>query len=371
MPAKKKENVSPEPMTVRLKSLKIADYKGIDNLEISFESPLLKSDPFVTVIGSQNGLGKTSILECCALLLLGLSGFTDLRELRPFFEYLDYSDLHFDPLRLLVRYGAKQAHISGVFSINGHEHKISISCSRERITVDDCDSPDAFRSMFRRSKYESREEFVGLFLSLLGVSGEPMIFPPFLYFNSYRKIHEGNPELGMMLHGERHWRRFPSERYGPLSTFKMEIIRAFMGRQGLFESMNESEADTTLKKLNALVEEFADCEIGKLRDDKRGVELRVHRKENVEKSYPFDALSSGQKEIISTLFMIWKYTNKQSGIVLIDEPELHLNAEWHRSFIRQLGTLQPSNQYIIATHSEHIFDSVDERNRLLLQPTRT
>jgi predicted ATP-dependent endonuclease of OLD family len=79
-------------------------------------------------------------------------------------------------------------------------------------------------------------------------------------------------------------------------------------------------------------------------------------------------LSSGQKEMIATLFLIWKNTKKQPSIVLIDEPELHLNAEWHGDFVRQLYKLAPQNQYILATHSEEIFRSVDERHRSVLIP---
>jgi predicted ATP-dependent endonuclease of OLD family len=53
---------------------------------------------------------------------------------------------------------------------------------------------------------------------------------------------------------------------------------------------------------------------------------------------------------------------------LIDEPELHLNAEWHGDFVRQLHKLAPQNQYILATHSEEMFRSVDECYRAILVP---
>ena len=85
-------------------------------------------------------------------------------------------------------------------------------------------------------------------------------------------------------------------------------------------------------------------------------------------SFSFDGLSSGQKEMIATLFLIWKNTKDQPSIVLIDEPELHLNAEWHGDFVRQLYQLAPYNQYVLATHSEEMFRSVDERHRAVLVP---
>ncbi len=358
-------------MQVRLKSLHIEKYKNIDNLEINFNPPKLASDPHVTVIGSQNGLGKTSILECCALLFLALSDRKDFNEWWSIVDFMRYSELFIDPFQLMVRAGAKTAKIRGNFSLAGEEFCVSLTCGQGRISVEPYSRPKDLSSLFRQNRRaEHPEQLVSVLLSLLGIIGEPMLFPPFLYFNSYRKIQEGNPELGMMMSGERHFRRgFPPD-YLPISAFKMEIIRALMGRQGLFESVDESDADAIVRQLNSLIEEYAHGSLAKLRDfQERAVELRITPQDG-KTSYPLDGLSSGQKEVISTLFLIWKYTRKQPGIVLIDEPELHLNAEWHRKFVRQLAELQPNNQYIIATHSEHVFGSVDEGNRLLLRPSK-
>jgi predicted ATPase len=369
--ARIKRQQLPNPLKVRLKSLYIENYKGIDNLEVKFQGPKLSTDPHITVIGSENGIGKTSILECCALLLLSLSDRKEFSEWWSIVDFMRYEELALDPYQLMVRAGAKSAKVSGTFSLAQDEFTVSLTCGQKRLSVEPYVRPKELASIFENSKRsEHRDHQISLFLSLLGVQGEPMIFPPFLYFNSYRKIQEGNPELGMMMSGERHhWRRRFSPEYAPVSAFKIEIIRALMGRHGLFESVNEADAEAVVQQLNALIVEYAHGNLAKLRDsDERGVELRVSPK-GKESSYPFDGLSSGQKEVISTLFLIWKYTRKQPGIVLIDEPELHLNAEWHRGFIRQLALLQPDNQYIIATHSEHVFDSVDEGNRLLLRPS--
>ncbi|MEO5366599.1 MAG: ATP-binding protein [Magnetococcus sp. WYHC-3] len=84
-------------------------------------------------------------------------------------------------------------------------------------------------------------------------------------------------------------------------------------------------------------------------------------------SFAFDGLSSGQKEIISTLFLVWHYTRESPAIVMIDEPELHLNAQWHRDFVREVVRLAPNNQYLMATHSEDVFASVPASQRLSLR----
>lgn len=301
MTAKPKQEKKPQPATVRLKSLRIRDYKGIDELEIPFLNPKLPGDTHVTVIGSENGLGKTSVLECCALLFLAMLERNELDHPWWMMDFMRHADIFFDPFELMVRAGAKYAHIHGTFTYEDSQFGVSLSVGGGKISVEPHGHFPMLESMLRHykpSKY--REYWAGQMLSLLGVSGEPMITPPFLYFNSYRKVQEGN--------------------------------------------LDGKESQDALEKLNSLIAEYANGTISK----------------------PFYALSSGQKEIISTLFQIWKYTRRQPGIVLIDEPELHLNAGLHRGFMRQLFDIQPNNQYVIATHSEHIFDSVDEKNRLLL-----
>ena len=95
------------------------------------------------------------------------------------------------------------------------------------------------------------------------------------------------------------------------------------------------------------------------------LDLRIVTPRNT--TFSFDALSSGQKEIVTTLFLIWNETLAHPALVLIDEPELHLNAEWQREFLRHLLALAPKNQYILATHSEDIFASVSEERRVLLE----
>jgi predicted ATP-binding protein involved in virulence len=55
---------------LRLSQLTIKNYKKIDVLEIDFLRPRMPEDADILVFGSKNGGGKTSVLECCALLIL-------------------------------------------------------------------------------------------------------------------------------------------------------------------------------------------------------------------------------------------------------------------------------------------------------------
>ena len=104
--------------------------------------------------------------------------------------------------------------------------------------------------MFRENGTESApsfEEAEKAIQYVLALTSEPLITPPLLHFNSYRKIQEANPELAMMLddYPSRRIGRFgrlgPSRSLTPVSAFKVEILRSMMGKASLFEGMNDEE----------------------------------------------------------------------------------------------------------------------------------
>jgi predicted ATP-dependent endonuclease of OLD family len=346
--------------SIKIRELKITNFKGLDEIELSFPAPKFKGDLDIIVMGSRNGIGKTSVLECCVLLFF--AACTSYSE-RGILE-----NIPIDILDLLIRSGEETAKIEGMFVVSNQEYPSILTISRNGICT--INSNPILKELVNNPKFKifyNRDNFEKFFYSLAGLSQDPTILPHLIYFHSYRKIEEGNPELGMMIEDK----SYKKNRYGMIvksstSTFKLQILRSLMSQGGLFENLDDTEADNALEILNKLMKQYTSGTIQKLRPlTDNTIEFRV-TPTNGQASFPFDGLSSGQKEIISTLFLIWKYTAHSPGIVLIDEPELHLNPEWHRLFIRQLYQLAPKNQYIIATHSEDIFASVDSDRRILL-----
>lgn len=91
----------------RLNRLSIKNYKKLDELEIEFPRPLMPKDTDILVFGSENGGGKTSVLECCSLLMLaGTVG-------KGFFEFFREIELSRDITDLLIKSGCQQASIKG------------------------------------------------------------------------------------------------------------------------------------------------------------------------------------------------------------------------------------------------------------------
>jgi len=325
----------------------------------------MSGDPDVVVMGSRNGLGKTSVLECCALLLIGLSGQKHRFELgRPGYPPVDMPEM-------IIRAGASAARVEGELVVGDMPIVLDIAIDKSG-WVNIGNGPEQIsevQQLIGRDETDIVEHFVS---TVGGMSPNPLLSECFLYFHSYRKVQEGNPELGMMVGRENIRRRVRhSPGYeAPMSTFKLRILHSLMSRANLFEEWEDEQSEDVLTKLNKFVERYAGGTIQKLRPSADNtVDFRIHPADGGP-SFTFDGLSSGQKEIIATLFLIWYQTRNRPGVVLIDEPELHLNPEWHRDFVRQISKTAPGNQYIIATHSEDVFDSVDEDRRfLLINPT--
>ena len=74
--------------------------------------------------------------------------------------------------------------------------------------------------------------------------------------------------------------------------------------------------------------------------------------------------SSGEREIVHFLLAMFAL-NVRDGLVLVDEPELHLHPRWQRIFLGLFRELAPerNNQFIISTHSP-VFVTPDTINNI-------
>ena len=80
---------------------------------------------------------------------------------------------------------------------------------------------------------------------------------------------------------------------------------------------------------------------------------------------PLDALSSGQTALFAFAGPL-VFRDEPVELVLIDEPEQHLHVQWQRLLLPALRALCPQAQFIVATHSEEILDSVLSYERFIL-----
>jgi ABC-type molybdenum transport system ATPase subunit/photorepair protein PhrA len=325
----------------KLRSIKVTNYKAIDDLVLEIPAPIMPGDPDVFVVGSRNGVGKTSLLECCAIAHLNRC---DPSRLGSFFRHIrDSSD---DVIELSRDAGT-------CFTIEArYNHGPSSSLEWAAHFF----SPDPVRRLLF-SHFVLRGDEVAFTRQFFGRSSNVLLHPDVLLFHSYRKIVEGSIRAQDML---------TREQLQGSSAVKLKAIRLLMASSGLVEGDPEDDAERRLEHLNRLLSIFVGGRIDKkLRPvAKDQLDIRIVTSRGT--TFSFDGLSSGQKEVVSTLFLIWNETLTKPALVLIDEPELHLNADWQREFIYQLHATMPHNQYILATHSEDIFASVSPTRRVML-----
>lgn len=71
-------------------------------------------------------------------------------------------------------------------------------------------------------------------------------------------------------------------------------------------------------------------------------------------------LSSGEKQIVIMIaHLIFEEAQKESGIFIIDEPELSLHIAWQEIFVQSIIEASPKTQFILATHSPSIIAKVE------------
>lgn len=286
----------------------IRDFRGIEDLRLAFHQPSGYPTQ-VGVIGGPNGSGKTAVLEAC-LLAAGQ-------------EKLVVGKAGADAIRI----GADDYTI-----------EVTIQVQKQKRTW----------TAHANSRIPERSEV------------------PFVYFSSWRA-----PQLVGSLGitaGKRGKRPSKSEQNRLLN------VKQFLVNARAHEFFPKSSKPTTSRfeavsqNINHVWNLFFPGQsflvepVGDQPED--GFDVFLVRGDM---RLPIDVLSSGQLEI----FMLaggLALEEFQQGIILIDEPELHLDPQWHRTLLKALLYLKPDSQILVATHSAEIFDSVKSFERYFLVP---
>lgn len=79
-----------------------------------------------------------------------------------------------------------------------------------------------------------------------------------------------------------------------------------------------------------------------------------------------DHLSEGEKQLITTMAFRLLWMN-QKGFLLFDEPDTFLHPKWQQQFISNLSMIENVTQIIITTHSPNIVSSIDKKQLIILE----
>lgn len=289
--------------------LEIRDFRGIEALDLDFTHP--GGGPVrVGVLAGPNGCGKTAALEA-----------------------------------VLVASGWKELAVGAVGT-----NAIRKSADDYHLTVKATDG---------------RNGMTGTATSDPNSAGGPHF--PCLYFNS-RRTSSFVGALGVTSGRS----NAPSPKQGtkPLRWIKQFLINA--RARDLFSGAGRPKAsrfDEVVERINRLWSRFRPGEsfvvepVGDDPDD--GFDVLVQKLDALPLSV--DVLSSGLLELFTFAGEL-AIDDSPPGIILVDEPELHLDPQWHRAFVQAILDLKPGWQLLVATHSPEVFDSVMSFERHFLVP---
>ncbi len=306
--------VSPPP--IALTSLRIRDFRGIESLELDFQGPDGLPNRLV-VLSGPNGSGKTAVLEAA---LIAVGGY-----------------------KLAV----------------GHRGKRAV-----RRGAEDYEIRAEIRA--RTSTYDDDEVFVDS-SGGLPPRNDPRL--PFWYFSSWRAptlVGAVNVSVG------KRGRSPATTEPNRLLHVKQKLANAAAAES--FPGANPSQGRSYsewIARINEGWKKFypdrnGEFVVGLIESEGAGDgAFEVFYRREGSASLSVDELSAGQLELFMFLTTL-VLNDDREGIVFIDEPELHLDPQWHTPIVRALMQLQPRAQFIVATHSPGIYDAAMSYERHFL-----
>jgi predicted ATP-dependent endonuclease of OLD family len=315
---------------MRIRKVHIKNFRAIDELELDF-ADLNDKALDLAILAGPNGCGKTSVLEACLLAL----GEDKLLPRKP--PAQDYA-------------------IQVVFDLDVQQLTVTRNPKKHEII-----SQDGTRQTFYPHKYGCRTFFFSSWRAPKLVGGVPLLVG--------RGKRPSNTTENTLLRLKNRLIAMRS-----LAGFNKNDVTKIQEADELFAKLGKAwkmfypeanshfEADTISKAP-------VNVGTGKIEfDEEEETRFDVYYKESQESPrISIDDLSSGEIEILSMLGM-FVINNIPYNIVLIDEPELHLHPAWHRAILPALQKVSPGTQFICATHSQDILDSVYSFQRFTLLP---
>lgn len=312
----------------KIHRIRVEKFRRIsDVIELDLRTPRGRPSPLVVLAGP-NGCGKTSVLEA-VLLGLGQEALI-LRDLEPSEREASW--------RASVPEGARI------------ELTISTDAWTEETWV-------RTREGFSRVKGDGTKDELDPGSSL------PRELLLVEYFSSWRA-----PKLvGPVKAGAPGRRPLPSEA-NRLWRLKQRIADEFtrVGVQRSLRGPAQSKPETWMEQLNRAWRRFHRNDGTTIAPElvepggEEGLFVDLVVKRGDERICSVDQISSGEIEVL--VFAQWVILNDvQAGLLVIDEPELHLHPSWQATILPALRELAPGLQLLVATHSDAIWDQASER----------
>jgi predicted ATP-binding protein involved in virulence len=335
---------------MQIKDIEIKNYRRFKEFKCEFH-------PRFTLLAGGNGTGKTSLLSACNGVTYSYRAWIGMPQHGSIQAKDAYATLSADVSDSVWRSPQFPIDISGCVSIEGcTQHDGNLGCtvnSNERVDIKQPVDMVIYNRLQARQKTmfdESFAEPIGIFFQYAAIkpSGNTRKVSPSKPFGQKIEAFNASPQINL--------------------TTIASWIYHFTQR-----SLQEKKEPLIFRKvkeavLNAIHAEDIDYIV-------RSDSLEVKYKEQGWR--PFDELSDGQQRlaaIFCDLAMRCASLNshlgedcirKTTGVVTIDELDLHLHPKWQRDIIPDLLRTFPNIQFIVASHSPFLLQAAFENGAVV------
>ncbi|KAM3091557.1 AAA family ATPase [Phormidesmis sp. 146-35] len=318
---------------MKVKSLTLRSFRGIDNLTLNF-------DPKVTVLIGNNGVGKSGILDCLAMLLSQIAAKS-----------------FYNPVSL--------------FDDNDINERANQTINKITITLRNYGDVTWSEVQFRAKEEEvgspetsEQTELIELnkkiFAHELEVSNSSTVYYPSLREVVASNLEEVQRNIPLL---SSHWDQI----FNKKADFQ-ELFRWFKKLEDLENELRLNDdstyRDRQLEAVRKAIPEFLPG-FSNLRVRRSPLRMTVQKQGQ---ELIINQLSDGEKcllAMVGDLARRLAIANpglpdplQGEGVVLIDEIELHLHPKWQREIIPALVRTFPNCQFIVTTHSPQILSHV-------------
>ncbi|MCX6073764.1 MAG: AAA family ATPase [Campylobacterales bacterium] len=338
-----------------IESILVKNYKKFDDLSLDF------TNQFTLIIG-ENGSGKTSVLDAVATLLGGyLHTFKDIssaqrhsitkRDIK--LDIFDYDN------NISVEYNTPVI-ISGMCKLDNQ----TVSIKRIRQNA----------GTTTATKLPADENRKLIDIIRLFEKDNNKVLPLVSYHGTGRLWEQDNKNSSSMekltrYDGYRDCLNAKSNYKNFIAWFKKQEMNTFNLRRVI--PILEAVRVTVIQMLSIVTGKEVELFIYREGD----LEIKYKNEDKREK---FSNLSDGYRNIIGMVSDIayrmailnpnlgLEVTQKTSGVVLIDEIDLHLHPKWQKEIVNILTSLFPRVQFIATSHSPFIIQSIGKNSIIKL-----
>lgn len=201
-------------------------------------------------------------------------------------------------------------------------------------------------------------------LFMLLSEGESNLKPIYLFFSPYRAMNVNNLRVNLSAQNFYELYQNYTMTTSKSTSSVIELASYYFSNKKRNLEANASNIgyqerwknDEEVKMINRYLKKlgYDDLDV-KLVDPNKNIYEFVFK--NNGRIFSISQASSGEKEIMNFLLSIFAFNIKE-GLIVIDEPELHLHPRWQRILIELFMELSQTtnNQFIITTHSPVFID---------------